>query len=106
MPKIKNEIAETETKLKTLDNPKARMKHLEKEAEREIVIRTKITEAESNFERLESERRLTVEKLESYKDLDANWTEFTGKRDATVNAHREFLVNENLAKLLPEKKRN
>ena len=46
---------------------------------------------------------MTVEKLESYKDLDANWTEFTGKRDATANAHREFLVNENLAKLLPEK---
>ena len=103
LPKLKTEIAETDSKLKTLDNPKARIKHLEKEAEREIVIRTKITDAESNFERLESERRITVEKLESYKDLDAQWTEFTGKRDKTANAHREFLVNENLAKLLPEK---
>ena len=102
-PKLKTGIEETESKLKTLDNPKARIKHLEKEAEREIVIRTKITDAESNFERLESERRLTVEKLESYKDLDAQWTEFTNKRDATANAHREFLVNENPAKLLPEK---
>ena len=46
---------------------------------------------------------MTVEKLESYKDLDAQWTEFTNKRDTTANAHREFLMNENLAKLLPEK---
>ena len=103
LPKLKTEIAETETKLKTLDNPKARIKHLEKEAEREINIREKITDAESNFERLESERRITVQKLESYKDLDAQWTEFTGKRDRTADAHREFLVNENLAKILPEK---
>ncbi len=103
LPKLKAEINETETKLKTLDDPRARVKHLEKEAAQEIVIRTKITDAESNFERLESERRITVQKLESYKDLDALWAEWTDKRDTTADAHREFLANETQAKLLPEK---
>ncbi len=44
-----------------------------------------------------------LEQIESYKDLDVNWKEFSGKRDATIEAHRTFLANENLAKSLPEK---
>lgn len=101
--KIQSDFDETQAKLKALENPKAKIKILDEEARREVVIREKISEIERNAERLESDRRITIEKLESYKDLDAQWTEFTGKRDRTANAHREFLMSENLAKLLPEK---
>jgi len=103
LAKIQNDFDETQTKLKTLDNPKAKIKVLDEEAKREVIFREKLSEIERNAERLESDRRITVEKLESYKDLDANWKEFSETRDATASAHREFLMSENLAKLLPEK---
>ncbi len=103
LPKIKDELAETEAKLKTLDNPKARVKMLEKESENEILIQRKVTEAESNLERLENDKNILLERVESYKDLDANWKEFTTKRDSTIEQHRTFLANEAAAKSLPEK---
>ena len=105
LPKLKQDLTEIERKLEALGNPKNRIKHLEKEADREIVIREKLTEAESNLERLENDKNILLEQIESYKDLDENWTEFSVKRDATINAHRTFLANEDLAKSLPEKEK-
>ena len=101
----KADLQEIETRLKTLDNPKAKIQIFEAEATREREWREKITEIEKNLERLESDKRITGEKLESYKDFDANWSRYSGERDATADAHREFLVNENLAKLTPERQR-
>ncbi|HLM61706.1 MAG TPA: hypothetical protein VK308_12945, partial [Pyrinomonadaceae bacterium] len=105
LSKSQADLTEIQSKLKTLDNPKAKIQLLETEAKREIQIREKITEIEKNLERLESDRRITDEKLEIYKDLDSNWARFSGERDATLNAHREFLANENLAKTLPTRER-
>ncbi len=101
LSKTQVDLAEIEAKLKALDNPKARIQMLGAEAKREPQMREKITEIEKNLERLESDKRITDEKLESYKDLDANWKLYSGERDATAAAHREFLTNENLAKTLP-----
>ncbi len=98
-------LTEIETKLKALENPKGKVQMLAAEAKRETDFRGKLTEIEKNLERLENDRGITLEKLESYKDLDANWARYSGDRDATMNAHREFLTNENLAKLLPERER-
>ena len=103
LPKLKIDLTEIETELKNLADPKGRIKLLEKESVREIIIREKITEVESNLERLENDKNILLEQIESYKDLDANWTEFSGKRDQTIEAHRVFLINENAAKSLPEK---
>jgi len=103
--KSQTDLREIEAKLKALNDPKATIRILESEAKRETEFREKITEVEKNLERLESDKRITVEKLESYKDLDANWARYSGERDATAAAHREFLTNENLAKLLPERER-
>ncbi len=100
---IQTELAQTDEKLKNLDNPKAKINLLEAEARRENEIRESLREIDKNLERLENDRRINDEKLESYKDLDANWREFSGRRDRTAAAHREFLVNETLAKLLPER---
>ncbi len=103
--KSQTDLTEIESKLKALDNPKARIQLFEAEAKRERENREKITEIEKNLERLESDKRITVEKLESYKDLDANWARYSDEREKTSNAHREFLTNENLAKTLPERTR-
>ena len=105
LAKIQNNLAETETKLKDLGNPKARIQMLESEVKKEVSIRTNLSTIEKNLERLVNDKRINGEKLESYKDLDANWKNHADVRDATANAHREFLTNENLAKLLPEKEK-
>ena len=105
LPQLKNDLAKIEIELKNLDNPKAKIRLLETEAKREIEFREKLTEIEKNIERLESDREITLEKLESYKDLDINWTRYSGEREATSDAHREFLTNETTAKLLPEREK-
>ncbi|KAK0039312.1 SbcC_Rad50 [Biomphalaria pfeifferi] len=103
--KIQRDLSETEAKLKELNNPKMRIQHLETETKNEILIREKLSEIEKNIERLESDLRINAESLESYKDLDANWKIYSDQRDQTANAHREFLVNEANAKLLPEREK-
>ncbi len=105
LPQIKSDLAQLENELRNLDNPKAKIRLLETEAGREIEFREKLTEIEKNIERLENDRGITLEKLENYKDLDANWARYSEMRDRTANAHREFLTNENAAKTLPERER-
>jgi len=105
LSKSQTDLSDIEAKLKSLDNPKAKIQFFEKEASREAETREKITEIDKNLERLESDKRIIVEQLESYKDLDSNWARYSGERDETANAHREFLTNENLAKTLPERTR-
>ncbi len=100
---IQKDLGEIESKLQVLANPKAKIALLETEAKRETEIRDILRETDKNLERLENDRKITDEKLESYKDLDANWTEFSVRRDRTAQAHREFLTNETLGKLLPER---
>lgn len=105
LPKLTKDLSEIENKLKVLDNPQARVKMLEKQAGNEIELRTKRTEIEKNLERLNNDRGILIEQLESYKFLDAQWKEFSEKRDQTIQAHRQFVANEDLAKLLPEKEK-
>ena len=105
LPKLKNDLAKIDAKIRGLADPKTKLRAAESEVKREIQIRQQITEAEKNLEKLESDLRIEVEKLESYKDLDANWKQFSETRDKTANAHREFLTNENLAKSLPEREK-
>lgn len=105
LAKIQNDLAEAEAKLKSLANPKAKIQMLEIEMKREMPIREKLSEIEKNSERLESDKRINAEKLESYKDLDANWKTYSDLRDRTAAAHREYLVNENLARALPEREK-
>ncbi len=103
LAKIETELAETDNNLRILDNPKAKIKLLQTEANLEITIREKITEVEKNLERLENDRGILLEQMASYQFLDAQWQQFSGDRDRTADAHREFLTNESLAKLLPQR---
>jgi exonuclease SbcC len=103
--KSQTDLSQIEAKLKALDNPKAKIHLYEKEAARETELREKIAEIDKNLERLESDKRIVVERLESYRDLNENWARYASERDRTADAHREFLTNENLAKTLPERER-
>lgn len=98
LPDIEHRLADAETRLKTLNDPRLRTGLLEKEAARETLLRVELSKIDKNLERLESDRRLLVEQLQSYKDLDAKWSEFSTERDATADAYRTFIANEALAK--------
>ncbi|MBS1793728.1 MAG: SMC family ATPase [Acidobacteria bacterium] len=100
---LQKDLARAEADLKTLGNPRAKIQILDAETKRELVIREKLSEIEKNLERLESERCTLAERLESYRDLDANWAESSAERDRTAAAHREYLANENAARQLPER---
>ena len=104
-PKIEGDLAGTEARLKALDSPGARIKILQVEAEREIELRQSLSKIESNLERLESDRRILVEQLETYKDFDTQWTEEVSIRDATADAHRVYLTNEALANALGDREK-
>ena len=103
LAQIQSDLAQAEGVLRALENPKAKIRLLENESKNEMQIREKLAEIEKNIERLESDRRINTEKLESYKDLDENWKIYSEERDRTGAAHREFLINESLAKALPER---
>jgi exonuclease SbcC len=105
LPKIEDDLALTEAKLKELDNPRAKIKLLEIEAAREGDLRQKLSNIESNLERLESDRRILVEQLETYKDFDSQWAEVSRVRDITADAHRIYLTNETLAALVGEREK-
>ena len=77
---------------------------LEKEIAREPEIREGLTKIESNIERLENDRRVLIEQLDAYKDLDSQWEKFSADRDATAGQYRVFLANETLAKSLDERR--
>ena len=91
-------LADLEVRLRSLDNPTARIRFLEKDVLRESDIRDGLGDVESNLERLESERRLSVEQLDEFKEMDATWTRLSAERDATADSHRVFLTNENEGK--------
>jgi DNA repair protein SbcC/Rad50 len=101
---IERKLADADATLKALDNPTSRIKFYESDARRENDLRHEMTTIEKNLERLESERRLLVERLDEFKDLDLHWNELTAERDVTIAAHREFILHEPVAKLLGERR--
>ncbi len=90
-------IADLTAQLKSLADPAARIRVMEREISREPDIREGLGDVESNLERLESERKLLVEQLDEFRELDEQWTHLTSERDATIEAHHLFLTNESEA---------
>lgn len=91
---IRNDVVRLEGELKKLGNPLAKIQVLERDAHREGAVRDRISAGERNTERLESDRRITIEKLENFKDLDVLLAEANNVRDQTADSYRKFLANE------------
>jgi hypothetical protein len=102
LPQVRAEAEKAEATLKELGNPKIKISVLEKDIKREGDVRREISAGEKNLERLESDRRITVQKLESYKDLDAHWEESSGLRESTAESYRIFIANEAAANQLAQ----
>jgi len=96
-------LAAAASKLAALDDPRARIRLLEKDVARETELRDRLTDTESNLERLENDRRILVEQLEAYTELDQRLGSLSAERDATLEAYRRFLSNETMAKTVDER---
>lgn len=64
-------FADIESKIKSLGDPRTRIKFLENETAREPELRETATKIESNLERLETDRRILTEDLDEHQDLIA-----------------------------------
>jgi len=95
------EIAETETRLRKLADPRGRAAGLRAEAERASSLQTEIAGATDALRTLETQSRTFSKELEQYRLLDEEWNKARTERDRTVAAHREYLAGEALAATLP-----
>jgi exonuclease SbcC len=106
LPEIEKKLLAADSQLVSLDNPKARIKALENDISREGELRQNMSKIEQNLERLESDRRIQTEQLESYKDLDSLIAEANEIVDATAKAHSTVLANEGAAASLVEREQS
>ncbi|MFN6963643.1 MAG: AAA family ATPase [Pyrinomonadaceae bacterium] len=100
---LEADLAAAEAELARLDSPRTHIEFYERQAAAEPRLREELSAVEKNLERLESDRRILVEQIDVYKDLDEQWTRLTAERDATAAAHRTFIANERLAAALAER---
>jgi len=103
LAEAESQLKKAEAELSHLDNPKARIAVLKTDLGRESEVREKVSLADKNLERLESDRRIAVEQLEAYKDLDSNWAAATATRERTTEAYRVFIANEAAATSLADR---
>jgi DNA repair protein SbcC/Rad50 len=104
LSEIEDAIRDIESKLRELDDPRSRMRSLQRQIDREPVVRASLSDAEGNLERLNSDRNTLSERMEPYTSLDENLAALSNERDATAEPYRLLLANEALAATYIERK--
>lgn len=102
---LREKIAALTQNLNELGDPRSLSAALESQIRREPEIREKISQAEKNREKLETEIREIDEQLAIYADFDARLADAIRLKDETEEAYRLFLANENVAKQAEERRR-
>jgi exonuclease SbcC len=98
---LEKEIAETEGRLRELNDPRGRAHALRQEAAREAALSLEVNGARDAHRSLDTQAASLNTQLEPYSQLDAKWEATRARRDMTVAAHREYLSSETLAATLP-----
>ena len=98
---LEKDIEDTDAALRRLADPRGRAASLRAEAETESARRDELGGAGGTLRSLEDKSDKLRLQLEKYKKLDAEWEAARGRRDATLNAHREYLTSEAIAAGLP-----
>ncbi|MEO8649461.1 MAG: SMC family ATPase, partial [Acidobacteriota bacterium] len=100
LPELESSLAVAVATLARLDDPAGKIKLYVAESAREGEYREAISKIEKNLERLESDRLIIIEQLESFKDLDQHFAETSAVRDATESVHRIYIANADIAATL------
>ncbi|MCA1641750.1 MAG: SMC family ATPase [Acidobacteria bacterium] len=94
---LEKEIAETEARLRALNDPRGRASAVRAEAERAASLETQVADAGSVMRELEAERKTFAAGLARFADFDARWTAGVAERERTTKAHHEHLESAALA---------
>ncbi|HEX8494940.1 MAG TPA: SMC family ATPase [Pyrinomonadaceae bacterium] len=98
---LETDIAETEKRLRALNDPRGRAAALRREAEREATLKAETVGALDAQRALEEQANDLAAKLQAYSELDAQWEAARTRRDQTLEAHHIYVVNGTLAETLP-----
>jgi exonuclease SbcC len=94
---LEREIAETETRLRALNDPRGRASLLREAAEGGASLETQLADARGVLKDLERERESASARLARFSDFDARWAAATAERERTAGAHREHLESAGVA---------
>jgi len=94
---LEREIAETEARLRELDDPRGRAAAVRAEAERAASLEAQAATAGGVMRELEAEHKSLAAGLARFIDFDARWAAAVAARERTAAAHREHLESAALA---------
>jgi exonuclease SbcC len=94
---LEREIAETEARLRELNDPRGRATSVRAEAERAASLETQVADARGVMRELEAERQTFAAGLARFADFDARWAAGVAERERTAAMHREHLESAALA---------
>ncbi|MDT7605041.1 MAG: hypothetical protein QOF61_3038, partial [Acidobacteriota bacterium] len=94
---LEREIAETEARLRELNDPRGRAALLREAAESAAAFETQLADARGVLKELERERKTFASRLARFADFDARWATTIVERDRTAMAHGEHLETKSLA---------
>jgi exonuclease SbcC len=94
---LEKEIAETEKRLRELNDPRGRAALLREAAESAASIETQLADARGVLKEFERERKAVASRLTRFADFDARWSATTAERERTATAHGEHLQTKHLA---------
>jgi exonuclease SbcC len=94
---LEREIAETETRLRALNDPRGRAALLRVEAERGASLEADVLAARGVLKELERERKTFTSRLARFSDFESRWSASVAERERTAAAHREHLGSAQLA---------
>jgi len=103
LKEIQLELNERESSLKKLDDPRSKKLAYERHAKSETDIASKISALEKELAQFTREKSEIEKELIVYQTLESDWNKLIETREKTAAAHREFIANESVAKLLAEK---
>lgn len=94
---LEKEIAEIESRLRELNDPRGRASAVRAEADRAASLETQASDARGVMRELEAERKTFAAGLARFADFDARWTTTIAERERTAPSHREHLQSAALA---------
>ncbi|HEV2799944.1 MAG TPA: SMC family ATPase [Pyrinomonadaceae bacterium] len=97
---LERDIAETDARLRALNDPRTRLSIRRAEAEQEETLRAEVAGAQDAIAALTTERDELVKQSKRFERLDARWSATVARRDQTAPAYRLYLESASLAATL------
>jgi exonuclease SbcC len=94
---LERDIAETDARLRALNDPRARLNVKRAEAEQEATLQTEVAGARDATSALASERVALLAQSKRFQNFDAEWAATLARRDATAPSYRLYLESASLA---------